>query len=215
MSSSTIQHWIEAFPVLMRGAAVTVELTAAGLALASILALITALMRVSRVRVLESIAYLYALVIRGTPLFVQIFIVYFVINAPSRFMSGFIALGINYGAYMSEIVRGAIESIDKGQMEAARSVGMSYGLAMRRVIIPQTYKRLIPPLGNEFIAMLKDSALVSVMGLTELARAGSTFVMRTFELSVYFEVALVYLALTSIFSVVAFYGERWAGVHER
>ncbi len=215
MPNGILQHWIEALPILMRGAQVTVGLTAAGIALATVIGLTIALMRVSRIRILESIAYIYALVIRGTPLFVQILIVYFVVNAPSKFMSGFIALGINYGAYMSEIIRAAIESIDKGQMEAARSVGMSYGLAMRRVIVPQTYKRLIPPLGNEFIAMLKDSALVSVMGLTELTRAGQTFAMRTFEFTIYFEIALVYLVLTSVFSVIAYYGERAAGVHER
>ena len=215
MPPTKLFYWSEALPLLLWGAQTTVLLTAAGITLAVILGLMVALMRVSRIRILEWLAYVYALVIRGTPLLVQIFIIYYVFNLSSRFMSGVIALGINYGAYMSEIIRAAIESIDKGQMEAARSVGMSYGLAMRRVIVPQTYKRLIPPLGNEFIAMLKDSALVSIMGLTELLRAGSTYALRTFEPSIYFEVALVYLALTSVFSVFAYYGERWAGVHER
>lgn len=215
MPPTLFQYWAQAFPILLWGARTTVLLTAAGISLAAVLGLTIALMRLSRIPVLEWIAYVYALVIRGTPLLVQIFIVYYVINLSNQFVSGVIALGVNYGAYMSEIIRAAIESIDKGQMEAARSVGMSYGLAMRRVIIPQTYKRLIPPLGNEFIAMLKDSALVSIMGLTELARAGSTFALRTFEPSIYFEVALVYLVLTSVFSVFASYGERWAGVHER
>ncbi|MGE5589798.1 MAG: amino acid ABC transporter permease [Bacillota bacterium] len=215
MSPSAMTYWAEAFPILLKGAQMTVGLTALGITLATFIGLTVALMRLSRIRLLEWLAYAYALAIRGTPLLVQIFIVWYVINFPNRFLSGVIALGANYGAYMSEIIRAAIESIDKGQMEAARSLGMSYGLAMRRVIIPQTYKRLIPPLGNEFIAMLKDSSLVSVVGIAELLRSGSTFALRTFEFSIYYEVALFYLALTSIFSVIAYYGERAAGVHER
>lgn len=213
--SEVLQVFAKALPSLLKGARITVELTAVSILAGIIIGFTVALMRLSKNRVLSGIAYFYTLVIRGTPLLVQIYIVYFQINFKDPFVAGVVALGINYGAYMSEIIRAAIESIDKGQMEAARSVGMSYGLAMRRVIVPQTYKRLIPPLGNEFIAMLKDSALVSIMGLTELLRAGSTYALRTFEPSIYFEVALVYLVLTSVFSVFAYYGERWAGVHER
>lgn len=212
--SEVLQVFAKALPSLLKGARITVELTAVSILAGIIIGFTVALMRLSKNRVLSGIAYFYALVIRGTPLLVQIYIVYFQINFKDPFVAGVVALGINYGAYMSEIIRAAIESIDKGQMEAARSLGMSHGLAMRRIIIPQTYKRLIPPINNEFIAMLKDTSLVSIMSTRELTRAGVVFINQSFKTEVYYEIALIYLALTTVFSIIGTYLEKTAGVHE-
>lgn len=210
-----VDFFAQNLPAFWRGTVITVQLTVGGIALGLLVGFLVALLRLSGHRLLGAIAYVYALLIRGTPLLVQIYIVYFVINLESRLASGIIALGVNYGAYLSEIIRAAIESIDKGQMEAARSLGMSHGLAMRRIIIPQTYKRLIPPVNNEFIAMLKDTSLVSIMALAELTRQGAVIANRTFRTEVYFQVALIYLVLTSVFAALGTYLERRAGVHER
>ena len=138
---------------------------------------------------------------RGTPLLVQILFVYFVlptvgVSLPA-YASGILALTLNSAAYISEVIRAGILSIDAGQMEAARSLGMSYRQAMRRVILPQTFRRVVPPLTNEGIALLKDSSLVSVIGLTELARTGQELASRyAAPLTIWPLVALLYLALT-------------------
>ncbi len=138
---------------------------------------------------------------RGTPLLVQILFVYFVlpsvgVNLPA-FTSGILALTLNAAAYISEVIRAGILSIDAGQMEAARALGMSYWQAMRRIILPQTFRRVVPPLTNEGIALLKDSSLVSVIGLTELARTGQELASRyAAPLTIWPLVALLYLALT-------------------
>jgi len=144
---------------------------------------------------------------------VQILIVYFALPQLGlrldKFSSAVVALGINASAYIAEIIRAAIESIDPGQMEAARSLGMSYGLAMRRIIIPQTYRRLLPPLGNEFIAMLKDTSLIAFIGGEELTRAGQHIISATFRpWPVYITVAAIYLCMTALFSLFVQLGER-------
>lgn len=206
-------------PVLLQATVVTVELAVTSILLGITLGLVVALCRLSGSRLPRTLAYYYALVVRGTPLLVQIIIVYFWfpqlgIDLGSKFVSGMLALGINYGAYISEIIRAGLESIDKGQMEAARSLGMSHGLALRRIIIPQAAKRLIPPLGNEFIAMLKDTALVSVIGMNELLRAGEHVANSRFRGDILLVVALIYLGLTSVFSFVAVRVEKALGVYE-
>ncbi len=211
--------YIKILPLLWEGAWLTIQLAVVSIALGIGLGLLAALMRLSGNRLLVAISYTYTLVIRGTPLLVQIIIVYFFlpqvgIDLGSKFASGILALGVNYGAYIAEIIRAGIESIDKGQMEAARSLGMSYSLAMRRIIIPQTFKRLIPPLGNEFIAMLKDTSLVSVIGLEELLRKGQHLVSSRFRGDVLLVVALIYLIMTSVFSAIAHKAEKKSGVYE-
>ncbi len=164
--------FIETVPEFTQAAWVTIQLTFFSLILATLLGLIFALMKISPIRPLYWLANIYITVIRGTPLIVQISFFYFGLTAFGvvlpTFWAGVLALAIHSGAYITEIFRGAIQSIDPGQMEAARSLGMNYALAMRRIILPQAFKRSIPPIANQFIIGLKDSSLVAYIGATEL-----------------------------------------------
>ena len=171
------QYW----PDLMRGALVTVELVVVSLFFGCILGLLVGIGRLDPAkRVVYTLCTVYVAAIRGTPLLVQLFILFFGlphfgILLPA-FVCGVIGLSIYSGAYVSEIVRGAIQSIDRGQVEAARSLGMPSGLAMRSVVLPQAFVRMIPPLGNEFIALIKNSALVSLLtSMTSCMRARRSF----------------------------------------
>jgi len=138
----------------------------------------------------------------------QIFFIYYalpMISPPftlAQMPAAFIALSLNSAAYLAEIIRASIQSIDKGQMEAAKALGMSYSQAMRRIIVPQSYRRLIPPVGNEFIALLKDSALVSVIGMTELMRTTSIMANSSGDATIYIPAAILYLAMTTVFTIV-------------
>ncbi|MBC9784451.1 amino acid ABC transporter permease [Heliobacterium chlorum] len=198
--------------MFLAGGWTTVKVTAISVTVGTLIGLIVALARMTKMTPVRWLATIYTDVIRGTPLLVQIFIVHF--GAPKllgfslqAMTSGLIALSINSGAYVAEIFRAGIQSIDKGQMEASRSLGMSYAQAMRFVILPQAFRRIIPPLGNEFIAMLKDSSLVSVISLPELAMAGRTVAGATARVwEAWLPVAAIYLVLTLIFTrLVAWY----------
>ena len=197
----------------LRGAWLTAVMAATSLALGLPLGLALALMRVQAKSFVSTPAAIYVEVMRGTPLLVQILFVYFVlpsvgVNLPA-FTSGILALTLNAAAYISETIRAGILSIDAGQMEAARALGMSYWQAMRRIILPQTFRRVVPPLTNEGIALLKDSSLVSVIGLTELARTGQELASRyAAPLTIWPVVALIYLALTFPLTRVAEHLER-------
>lgn len=191
----------DATPVLLRGALLTLELTFLSLFFGIVGGLILALMRVSPVTVLRPFAVAYVEVVRGTPLLMQIYVIYFVLPAVGialgSFVAGVLALSLNAAAYTSEIFRAGIESIDSGQMEAARSLGMDYGGAMRWVILPQTARRVLPPLTNEAVALLKDSSLVSVVALAELMRVGKEIATNSGSpTTVYLSVAVFYLAMT-------------------
>jgi His/Glu/Gln/Arg/opine family amino acid ABC transporter permease subunit len=198
---------------LWRGVWMTAALAATSLLLGLPIGLALALARVQSSRLLSIPAAAYVEMVRGTPLLVQILFIYFVLPAFGvslpAFTSGIIALTLNCAAYVAEIFRAGIESIESGQMEAARSLGMTYPQAMRRVILPQTFRRVLPPLTNEGIALLKDSSLVSVIGLTELARTGQELASRyAAPLTIWPMVALLYLALTFPLTRVAEYLER-------
>ncbi|HEX8144037.1 MAG TPA: ABC transporter permease subunit [Pyrinomonadaceae bacterium] len=175
--------------------------------------LFLALMRVQSSRIVSAPAAVYVEVVRGTPLLVQILFIYFVmptfgISIPA-FWSGIIALTLNSAAYIAEIFRAGILSIDAGQMEAARALGMTYSQAMRRIILPQTFRRVVPPLTNEGIALLKDSSLVTIIGITELTRTGQEAASRyAAPLTIWPVVALFYLLLTFPLTRVAEYLER-------
>jgi polar amino acid transport system permease protein len=151
-----------------------------------ILGLLLAMMRISKNKVLNIIATAYVEFIRGTPLMVQIFIIYYAlpdligVNLPEM-LSAIMALAINSGAYVSEIIRAGIQAVDKGQMEAARSLGMPYGMAMRYIIIPQAIKNILPALGNEFVVVIKESSVVSVIGIKELMYNADTVRGNTFK----------------------------------
>lgn len=191
------------WPDILHGAIVTVEVTACALVLGCIMGLLVGIGRLDpKRRVIYGVCTAYVTFIRGTPLLVQLFLLFFGLPQFNillpAFVCGVIGLGIYSGAYVSEIVRGAIQSVDKGQMEAARSIGMSSGQAMRAVILPQAIVRMIPPLGNEFIALIKNSALVSLLTIADLMHEGQKIISVSYRsLEVYLAIALVYLILTS------------------
>ncbi|MBN6186263.1 amino acid ABC transporter permease [Aneurinibacillus sp. BA2021] len=184
----------------------TIEITAISLIFAVIIGLIFAFFKISDSVLLHRIADAYITLIRGTPLIVQLMFLYYGISSVitlNDFTAGALALGIHSGAYIAEIFRGAIQSIDRGQMEAARSLGMPYPLAMRRIIFPQALKRAIPPLGNQFIIGLKDSALVAYIGATELFNTALSAQGENYmPFETYFVVGMYYLILVLIFTTV-------------
>jgi len=186
------------------GILVTFKVTVGAIALATVFGLITGLGRISRNRLINGIASLYVEVIRGIPLLVQIFYIYYALGRFVKIpdiLSAIIAMAVCYGAYMGEVFRAGIQSIPKGQMEAALSLGMTRGQAMGHVILPQAFKVVLPPVGNEFIALLKDSSLVSILAVADLLRRGREFASESFT---YFEtytvIALIYLIITLFFS---------------
>lgn len=200
----------DSLPLLLAGAAITVQITAISVAMGLVIGCMIGIARLCKVKLLRYLANIYVDFIRGTPLLIQIFLVYFALpamtgNRVDPFLAAVTACSINSGAYIAEIFRGGIQSIDKGQMEAGRSLGMTWWQTMRYIILPQAFKRIIPPLGNEFIAMLKDSSLVSVIGFEELTRRGQLVIARTYaSLEIWMVVAFIYLIMT--FAVARFTG---------
>jgi polar amino acid transport system permease protein len=195
------------WPQLLYGAAVTVQVTAASLLLGCVIGLLVGIGRLDPRRwLIYGLCTAYVAVIRGTPLLVQLFILFFGLPQFNillpAFLCGVLGLGIYSGSYVSEIVRGAIQSVDRGQTEAARSLGMPSGLAMRSVILPQAAVRMIPPLGNEFIALIKNSALVSLLTIDDLMHEGQRIISVSYRsLEVYLAVAAVYFVLTTLTSI--------------
>ena len=206
------------FPTLVKATSMTLLLVFITMAISPIGGLFVALGRISRNRLISSVFWFYIWIFRGTPLLLQLFFIYY--GLPSMgivldpFTAAVLGLGLNYSAYLAEIMRGAIESIDSRQMEAAKAIGMSYWQAMRRIIVPQTYKRLVPPVGNEFIALIKDTALVSTIAMVELMRAANQIFSATFNIYILAQAAIIYLILTSIFTVTFRKIEDRLGVYE-
>jgi polar amino acid transport system permease protein len=203
---------------LAHGAFVTVEVTVGAIVLGCVLGLLIGLARLDpRRRAIYALGTAYVSFIRGTPLLVQLFIWFFGlphfgINLPA-FLCGVLGMGVYSGAYVSEIVRGAIQSIDRGQMEAARSLGMPYSMAMREIVVPQAIVRMIPPLGNEFVALIKNSSLVSLLTIADVMHEGQKIISVTYRsLEVYLAVALVYFVLTNITGLALRVAERRLGV---
>lgn len=186
------------------GIMMTFIVTVLSIVFALIVGLFTGLGRISRIKIVNRIATVYVEVVRGIPLLVQLFYIYYalgkIVRVP-RLVAAVTAMTFCYGAYLGEIFRAGIQAIPKGQMEAALAIGMSRSQAMRRIILPQTIRVVLPPVGNEFIALLKDSSLVSILAVADLLRRGREFASKTFY---YFEtytvVALVYLVITLFFS---------------
>lgn len=207
---------VTSFPLLLLGAGVTIKITAMSVALGVLIGLFVGIARICRVRPLRFLAAVYVDFFRGTPLLVQIFLFYFAVPVITGqridpYVAAVGSCGINSGAYVAEIVRAGIQSIDEGQMEAGRSLGMTWVQTMRYIIVPQAIKRVIPPLGNEFIALLKDSSLVSVIGFEELTRRGQLIIAKTYgSLEIWFSVAIIYLVMTlSISRLVAYLEKRY------
>lgn len=207
---------VTSFPLLLLGAGVTIKITVMSVALGVLIGLFVGIARICCVRPLRFLAAVYVDFFRGTPLLVQIFLFYFAVPVITGqridpYVAAVGSCGINSGAYVAEIVRAGIQSIDEGQMEAGRSLGMTWVQTMRYIIVPQAIKRVIPPLGNEFIALLKDSSLVSVIGFEELTRRGQLIIAKTYgSLEIWFSVAIIYLVMTlSISRLVAYLEKRY------
>ena len=205
---------VNSFPLLLIGAGVTIQITVLSTAIGFVIGLIVGVARISNLRVLRMLAEVYVEFFRGTPLLVQIFLFYFAVPVITGqridpFIAAISACGINSGAYVAEIFRAGIQSVDNGQMEAGRSLGMTWMQTMRYIIVPQAFKRVIPPLGNEFIAMLKDSSLVSVIGFEELTRRGQLIIAKTYgSFEIWMSVAVIYLVMTLTISRFVAYLER-------
>ena len=196
--------FLENFAAFLAAMTVTLKLTFVSLVLATLIGLVFAFLKISGNRLLYGVAQLYITIIRGTPLIVQLMFLYFgiikIVVLPA-FWAGSLALAIHSGAYIAEIFRGTIQSIDRGQMEAARSLGMSYSLAMRRIILPQAFKRAIPPLGNQFIIGLKDSSLVAYLGVAEIYGTALYAQAANFQpFETYMVAGFYYLVLVIIFT---------------
>ena len=204
---------IEWAPFILGGAGMTLLISAIGIAVAVPLALLGALGRLSLNPWINGVASLYVSLVRGTPLLVQIFFAYFALAEVGlvlpAFAAGTAALAFNYGAYMTEIFRAGILAVPRGQTEAARALGMSERLVFRRIVLPQAFRVVVPAIGNEFIAMLKDSSLVSVIGVTELLwRAQAAGRPRVHIFEALLVAALVYWILTIMFSLLQDWLER-------
>ena len=207
---------VQAMPLLLTGAVVTVKITALSVFLGILIGLFVGIARISTFKIVHLAAAVYVDFLRGTPLLVQIFLVYFALPVLTGqridpFVAAIAACSINSSAYVAEIFRAGIQSIDAGQMEAGRSLGMTWTQTMRYIIVPQAARRVIPPLGNEFIALLKDSSLVSVIGFEELTRRGQLIIARTYaSLERWICVAIIYLVMTvSISRLVAWLERRY------
>jgi polar amino acid transport system permease protein len=220
--------------VFARALYTTVYIAVIAQAIGVVLGLVAALMRMSKVWPLRLLSGFYVLVFRGTPLLVQIFFVYYganlllgftlipntlhlgVFSLDGAVVAGILALGVNEGAYMREIIRAGIDSIDRGQMEAARSLGMPYRLAMRRIVLPQAARVIVPPLGNEFNNMLKTTSLVFTIGVYEMFADAEIHYSQTFQpVEYFFAVAVWYLVLTGVWSIIQAQIERRLAASER
>jgi polar amino acid transport system permease protein len=208
-------------PQLLRGARVTIALTVLAVSAGLVLSLFLALGKMSKNVVVNKICSAYVFFFRGTPLLMQLYFVYYALpmiipalTINSRFLAAFIAYSLNAGAYCAEIIRAAIQSIDKGQFEASRALGLSYAQTMRLVIIPQSIRRLIPPIGNEFIMMLKDASLVSMIALVDITKATRNIEGSTRSALVYIPAMILYLIITAVFTFIFRKAENKHSVYE-
>lgn len=192
----------QSLPYLIQGALITIEITLMAVGIGFFIGLFAGIARICRIKALRIIATIYADCIRGTPLLVQIFLIYFALpmlihTQINPFVAAVTACAINSGAYVSEIFRAGIQAIDQGQFEAGRSLGLSWWQTMYYIILPQAFHNILPPLGNEFITMLKDSSLVSVIGFEELTRRGQLIIAQTYaSFEIWMTVAVLYLIMT-------------------
>ncbi|MFC0472615.1 amino acid ABC transporter permease [Halalkalibacter kiskunsagensis] len=202
---------IDALPVLLKGMWWTLVITIISLLIALVIGLVLGLCSIARNKLLRAIAMIYVDLIRGTPILVQILFIYFGLpNATGIKMTaltaGIIAISINAGAYLVEIFRAGINSIDKGQMEAGRTLGFSYGETMRMIILPQAVRRMIPAFVNQFIVSIKDTSLLSVIGIAELTMSGqSIYAMNFRAFEILWLVGILYFVL--IYTLTLF--SRW------
>ena len=214
MTERVVSILIESFPkILLPGLTVTVPLTVISFALAMVIALVAALVQFANVRVLKQIARFYIWVVRGTPLLVQLFVVFYglpglgIVLDP--FPSAVIVFSINEGAYCAETMRAALEAVPAGQLEAGYCVGMNYLQIIWRIVLPQALRTAFPPLSNSLISMVKDTSLAANITVTEMFMTTQRIVARTYEpLALYCEVALIYLLFSTVLTRLQRVGER-------
>jgi polar amino acid transport system permease protein len=211
---------------IFHGSILTVEIALVAVFFGVILGIIVALGRISKNKIANALSWFYVWFFRGTPLLLQLFMVYFAVPIIYLNVTGstlvidpmlcaFVTFSLNSTAYMAEIIRAAIESIPEGQMEAAKALGMSYHQAMRKIIIPQTFKRLVAPLGNELIMLLKDTSLVSTIALFDVLRTVKTMASSTGNWVYYLYAAAIYLFLTTVLQVIFDKLEKRFGAYEK
>ena len=195
-------------PQVIAGLKVTLEIFAITLILSIPLGIITAMGRRSKIRIINKITSIYILIMRGTPLLLQIVFVFFGLSIPSigividRFPAAILAFVLNYGAYLGEIFRAGIDSIDEGQYEAGQVLGMSSKDIFFRIVLPQAFKRVLPPITNEIVTLVKDTALVYVIGLSDLLKVGKVAANRDSSLMPLLVIGIVYLILIGALSKV-------------
>lgn len=210
---------------ILKGTGYTVIIAVVAVIIGAVLGMLVALGRISKNKMLNRVTWIYVWIFRGTPLLLQLFMIYYafplivkdLLGRPfpiHNLMACFIAFSLNSTAYMAEFFRAGIESIDKGQMEAARALGMSYNQAMFKVIIPQSYKRLLPSVGNEFIMLIKDTSLASTVALSDLLRTTKTMSSSSGKWIYYVYAAVIYLILTSIIQYGFEKVEKKVGAYE-
>lgn len=211
---------------IVNGTIVTLEIAVVAIIFGAIFGIIVALGRISKNKIANGLSWFYIWFFRGTPLLLQLFMIFYAVpiiylNATGKtfqidpMICAFITFSLNSTAYLAEIIRSAIESIDHGQMEAAKALGMNYHQAMMKIIIPQTFKRLVAPIGNELIMLLKDTSLVSTIALFDLLRTVKTMASATGNWIYYVYAAVVYLFLTTILQVLFDKLEMKFGIYEK
>jgi len=218
---NTLERIISWVPQLLAGAQVTIALTVLAVSAGLVLSLFLALGKMSKNIILNKACSGYVFFFRGTPLLMQLYFVYYALpmiipalTINNRFLAAFIAYSLNSAAYCAEIIRAAIQSIDKGQSEASRALGLTYGQTMRLVIVPQSIRRLIPPVGNEFIMMLKDASLVSMIALVDITKATRNIEGSTRSALVYIPAMILYLIITAVFTFIFHKAEKKYSVYE-
>ncbi|MDQ6594967.1 amino acid ABC transporter permease [Bacillus salipaludis] len=202
------------FPFLLKGLSITLTMTFFALILSSIIGLLIGIGGMSKNKTISFLCSVYLAWFRGTPLLVQLMILYYGLSIGlgldlTATVAGVLGMGMYSGAYVSEIVRGSIQSIEKGQMEAGRSLGLSHWQTMRKIILPQALRRMLPPLANEFIALTKNSSLLSVITVPELMRAGNSIVSSNFKyFEIYIAIAVLYFVVNFMISKIISYFEK-------
>jgi L-cystine transport system permease protein len=209
---------IDSLPSLLKATLMTIFLAGISILIALVIGFITAILRILNTKILAGIASVYVSIIRGTPLLVQIFVIYYGLPQIGIVLdpipSGILALSLNAGAYISESFRASILAVDRGQMEASMSMGMSYWQALRRIILPQSLRIAIPTLSNSFIVLIKDTSLVSVITVTELLQMSSLVIAKTFQpLTIYLTAAAIYWVVITSFTTLLDKFERKASKH--
>ncbi|MBQ4129011.1 MAG: amino acid ABC transporter permease [Ruminococcus sp.] len=209
----------QSWPMLLEGLKVTLIISLLSIAIGMVIGLISCLMGLSKLKIVKAISAVYVWIIRGTPMIVQAFIVYYGIPIVvqqfnpnfiiSEFLAGTITLSLNAGAYLSEIFRSGIQAVDKGQIEASRSLGISSGKTMFKVVLPQAFKITIPSIVNQFIITIKDTSILSVISLAELCNQAKQYSASTYRFfEVYILVGLCYLAIISLLMILSKYVEK-------